>query len=360
MALQVPDNTPDRGQGVVPLSITLIVLTTFFTFFRVLSKFLAHQAWWWDDLFALIALPLQLVTLSLSFVWRNIGLGYHEDAVATLNPEYITAGVRYLYISTFLFGGSICAPKISAVFFYARVFRSTNRSFRIHLWIVGGLTSGWLLAGWIAAILECRPVAKVWNPTLPGTCIALYPWYLSTAILSSMIDLYILFLPIPMIWGLQASVRRRIYLLAAFMLAYSVIVVSLGRLAAVVHVLPSMSKDITWKFMGYFYWTTLEGSISIISINVPSCIALVQALRQRRRTSVGTKPTSLPTPSSGVRKAASFRVMSWQREPTTRGSVDGLVSDTQACETEYEFRQDMDISLGEILIQTDIRVSSNM
>ncbi|PYI10691.1 hypothetical protein BO78DRAFT_359851 [Aspergillus sclerotiicarbonarius CBS 121057] len=364
MALQLPDGTPDRGQSVVPLSIVLLLLTTLFTAFRVLGKFITRQAWWWDDLFALIAWSLEIATLSLTFLWRNIGLGYHKETVATINPEYIVTGVRYIYVSTFIFDGSICTPKISAVLFYARIFRSTNRSFRIHLWIVGGLTSGWLLAGWIATILECRPIAKVWNPSLPGTCIAQLPWYLSTAILSSMIDLYILFLPIPMIWGLQASLRRRIYLLAAFMLAYSVVVVSLGRLASIVHVLPTMAEDITWGFMGYFYWTILEGSISVISINVPSCIALVRALRHRGGASVGsdtdegsTKPTGRPNSSSGVRKDVSARVMSWQRGTTTRGSVDKLVSDAQVRQTEYAYLRDVDIPLGEIRIQTDIRVS---
>jgi hypothetical protein len=59
---------------------------------------------------------------------------------------------------------------------------------------------------------------------LPGTCIDTYSWYLATAILSSVIDLYILLLPVRLIWTLRVSLRRRIYVLITFFMAYSVIV----------------------------------------------------------------------------------------------------------------------------------------
>jgi hypothetical protein len=227
---------------VVILCIIIIALTTLVTIVRIISKFVTRQYWWWDDLFAVLALVqypdlflsfytnsysaqlFELVLLSLILVWRNYGLGYHADVVAANDPRHLIRGAQYLYIAIFFFDGSVCLPKLSALFFYARIFGANDRTFKTHLYIAGILATSWLLSAWISTLLECRPLAKVWLPMLPGTCIDTYSWYLATAILSSVIDLYILLLPVRLIWTLRVSLRRRIYVLITFFMAYSVIV----------------------------------------------------------------------------------------------------------------------------------------
>ncbi|RDH19786.1 hypothetical protein M747DRAFT_306058 [Aspergillus niger ATCC 13496] len=359
MALDIPKDTPDCGEGILITSIFLIILIIIFTVLRVVSKFVTHQDWWWDDFFALLALPFELIVLSLVVAWRQIGLGYHMEVVAAINPEYLLTGARYLYVAIFFFDGSVCLPKISALFFYARIFRTNNRTFRIHLWIVGGLTSTWLLAAWISTGLECQPIAKAWNTVLPGTCIAQFQWYLSTAALSCMIDFYILFLPIPMIWGLQASLKRRVYLLIAFMMAYSVVVLSLGRLVAVIQFIPIMNQDLTWHFVKYGYWSILEGSISIISISVPSCLALAKALRNTSDPKIyldsnkaSTNSPSYISSHFGEQKDT----VSWQNGHSGCGSVDKLVSDIHVSPGEYGHHRNLDIPLGAVRIETDIEI----
>lgn len=174
-----------------------------------------------------------------------------------------------------------------------------------------------------------------------------------------MIDFYILFLPVPMIWGLQASVKRRIYLLVSFMMAYSVVVLSLGRLVAVVQLTPVMNQDLTWNFVPYAYWTVLEGSISVISISVPSCIALVKALRDRPRSTVGSgskgvcaKPINYMSLHPGARK----RVNLWQKGHASSDSTDKLISDTHVSPGEYGHRRDTYTPLM-VHVETDIDVS---
>lgn len=56
MALDIPKDTPDCGEGILITSIFLIILIIIFTVLRVVSKFVTHQDWWWDDFFALLAL----------------------------------------------------------------------------------------------------------------------------------------------------------------------------------------------------------------------------------------------------------------------------------------------------------------
>ncbi|KAL4867225.1 hypothetical protein BDV12DRAFT_198435 [Aspergillus spectabilis] len=92
------------------------------------------------------------------------------------DTENLTTGAKYLYIATFFFDGTICFPKLSALFFYTRIFQDHSYVFTIHLWIAGALTT---------TLYECRPLAKAWKSTLPGPCIDTYTWCLATAILPS-------------------------------------------------------------------------------------------------------------------------------------------------------------------------------
>ncbi|KAI2464935.1 hypothetical protein F4781DRAFT_50480 [Annulohypoxylon bovei var. microspora] len=278
MALDVPAGTPDRGPGLVVMCVVLVVLVTIATITRIASKFFVKQRWWWDDFFALISLPIQLTLLGLILHWTTFGLGLHAAVVAANNPAYLVQGAKYLYIAIFFFDCSISFPKLSAIFFYARVFRSNNRNFGINLWVAGSLVVCWLTSALISTIFQCSPIEKAWDSTLPGTCINTFAWYLSTATLSVSIDLYILLLPVPMIWALKLSLKRRIYLLAAFFLAYSVIVLSVGRLISTIHLIPDLAQDLTWNLPSYLYWACLEGGVSLVSISVPNTFGLVKTL----------------------------------------------------------------------------------
>ncbi|RAH70496.1 uncharacterized protein BO66DRAFT_290302, partial [Aspergillus aculeatinus CBS 121060] len=254
------------------LNIVFIVLTTLSTIVRITSKSISeHPQWWWDDHFAILSLLSEVPYLSLIILWLRIGLRY-----------YPSVGFPYLFTSLFFFTGAICFTKLSAIFFYARVFGLNNRVFRILLWVAGSLVAGWLVSVWISTVFQCRPIAKAWDPTLPGTCFQLYPWYVSTASLSCLIDLYVLLLPVPLIIRLKRSLRRRLVVLITFFMAYSVVVMSIIRLVVIAQGDPCGSAKLICATMEYAHWAVLESAISVISINVPSGIALARAVLKRR------------------------------------------------------------------------------
>ncbi|OJK03452.1 hypothetical protein ASPACDRAFT_111251 [Aspergillus aculeatus ATCC 16872] len=123
------------------LNIVFIVLTALSTIVRIASKSIAeHSQWWWDDHFAILSLVwassiwyntdqliyyaqlFEVPYLSLLILWLRIGLRY-----------YPSVGFPYLFSSLFFFNGAICFTKLSAIFFYARVFGLNNRVFRLLL-----------------------------------------------------------------------------------------------------------------------------------------------------------------------------------------------------------------------------------
>ncbi|KAI1826123.1 hypothetical protein F4861DRAFT_537481 [Xylaria intraflava] len=365
MALDVPAGTPDRGPGLVALCIFLMVLVILAIVGRIASKFIVRQYWWWDDLFALLSLPVQLALLTLILVWRNYGLGLHAEVVAAHNPLFLITGGKILYVAIFFFDTSISFPKLSAIFFYTRVFSSNNTRFRINLWVVGSIVSGWIFSAIISTIFQCTPIPRAWNPTLPGTCINTYPWYLATASISVVVDFYILLLPVPEIWALKTSLRRRVYLLAAFFLAYSVIVISIGRLISTVNIIPTASEDLTWNFPRYLYWACLEGSISLVSVCVPNLIGLVKALMYSRKTLNSTSGGDNLNKGTGSRIQSGLQ-RSLSTKAADRDGFERLVStdDTFSFKTSGPPRRSalMDqnraaIPLDKIHVQTQISIS---
>ena len=64
--------------------------------------------------------------------------------------------------------------------------------------------------------LICRPLAKNWNPLLPGTCGDSIKSVLATSIINVTIDLIIIILPMPVLWGLQMALKRKVQLSVIF------------------------------------------------------------------------------------------------------------------------------------------------
>lgn len=64
--------------------------------------------------------------------------------------------------------------------------------------------------------LPCRPFAKTWNPFLPGIGRSTPGPILAEAIINMLSDIAIISLPMPLVCGLQMTLRRKIILSATF------------------------------------------------------------------------------------------------------------------------------------------------
>ena len=70
---------------------------------------------------------------------------------------------------------------------------------------------GLFLAVLFVDIFQCRPVAYVYDTSIPGgQCIDQGGFYVSTAALNLFTDCVVLSIPIIITWGLQMPLRRKI------------------------------------------------------------------------------------------------------------------------------------------------------
>lgn len=70
----------------------------------------------------------------------------------------------------------------------------------------------------ISDFLTCRPLAKYWNPLRPGICENPIESAIALSSCNVAIDLIIVLLPMPLVWGLHMATRRKVELTIVFAL----------------------------------------------------------------------------------------------------------------------------------------------
>lgn len=75
---------------------------------------------------------------------------------------------------------------------------------------VGGVTAS------IITMLQCMPVAKAWNVSLPGECFDQYSIIEGVVIFNLVTNIITILLPMPIIWSLQMPLRQRVLVLGIF------------------------------------------------------------------------------------------------------------------------------------------------
>lgn len=105
---------------------------------------------------------------------------------------------------------AVSLPKLSMLVLYHRIFVGRKEK-----WIIWGLIIAqacWAVGGLISSVLMCHPLSIFWtvaNPKGTGACIDITNFYKYGAIPNMVTDIFITFLPVPAIWGLNVSGKTR-------------------------------------------------------------------------------------------------------------------------------------------------------
>ena len=154
---------------------------------------------------------------ALKLQWISYGYGHHASQ---LSLAVLNQGLKYLYGVLVIYSISVALPKYSALFFYARMFKTSSWGLKLTLWAAGFFITMWVLCIGIIAVFQCKPVNKAWTPSSSGQCLDYYRWFLSATISDVIIDFLIVILPFPVIWNLKTKTSRKVILTTIFSLAY--------------------------------------------------------------------------------------------------------------------------------------------
>lgn len=147
----------------------------------------------------------------------DLGLGLH---VQVIPPENLKPFLKLLWVVYYIFDTGTAVSKSSALFFYARVFGSTNSRFRYALWLVHAMNVIWLVTILLDVTFMCTPIAKAWDTALEGHCLNTGRFWMGSGITSLIIDIIILVMPLPMLWKLHMKTIRKIQILGVFICGY--------------------------------------------------------------------------------------------------------------------------------------------
>lgn len=147
----------------------------------------------------------------------DLGLGLHIQAIPTENIEKF---LKLLWIIYYVFDTGTAVGKMSALFFYARIFSVNNSKFKYALWVVHAMTAAWLVGILLSVTFMCDPVPRAWETSLPGHCLNTGKLWIGSGVTSLLIDIIILVMPLPMLWNLQMKVTRRILITGVFICGY--------------------------------------------------------------------------------------------------------------------------------------------
>ena len=123
-------------------------------------------------------------------------------------------------IATYFYVLGTMMAKFSLLLFMYRIFK-VNVEFRIVSWILGVILVIWSITTFLLQMFSCRPIRAAWDLHLfldPRTRCSpnAYDFLVAHGFCNIITDFGLLLLPIPMIWGLQMTTKKRLGIGAVF------------------------------------------------------------------------------------------------------------------------------------------------
>ena len=153
------------------------------------------------------------------------------------------------------------------------------------LMVVSGL---YCITATLEIFLVCRPLAYFWNPLIRGgSCIDIMKSWFAVGLTNVLIDVLILALPLPVLWSLKMSTRRKFELSAIFSLGIFIIIISALRIKTLLEFDP---MNLSGSTGAIGLWSDLEPLLGILNCCLPVLQPIVAKFtRQKVWSKAGSK-----------------------------------------------------------------------
>ncbi|KAJ5291527.1 integral membrane protein [Penicillium angulare] len=155
----------------------------------------------------------------------------------------------------------------------------TTKGFRWSAYAVMVAVCLFFIASITTTLRLCRPIASNWNKSIPSQCGDEMTAELAAAAFNMALDVGIVFLPLPVIWGLQMDIQKKAAVMATFGLSLGIAAINLAR---IIQVLRCSLADFTYCTANSAILTVAEMAVGIMVASVPMFGAVVFPERRRR------------------------------------------------------------------------------
>ncbi|KAF7526685.1 hypothetical protein G7054_g10689 [Neopestalotiopsis clavispora] len=211
------------------------------------------------------------------------------------------------FMCEFFWVMAVSVTKLSILLLYRRLFAANRTRFRMWIDFLGFLVVAQIIANIVGNSTACRPVAYLWNRFDPGgaqgICFDRNAYSVAKGISNACLDIIVLATPIPSIWKLQVSAKRRLLISGMLLLGSLVCIASWIRVDWLYK--GTQTIDTTWVGGKTAMWSFIETSLGIISACLPVMRPLFLKLKSNYReyvlshkTSPGNSGASASNPAS--------------------------------------------------------------
>ncbi|RYP09458.1 hypothetical protein DL764_001283 [Monosporascus ibericus] len=303
--------------GLIAVSAIFPVVSAVSIFLRVAARRKSGQPLYTDDYWIIAS---WFLTFALSIlVWVYAG----KSGINYYDVDFLTgteASLQLVFISSCYVQFPLAAVKIAVLLFYKRIF--TTPIFRTCVWIVIGIVALWGLAFFFFVLLELDPVAFPlstarlrFNTTALG---------LAQVASSFVLDIIVLCLPLPVIWGLNMQTKRKVTVVLIFWLGAFCAVAAIVRTVllnqSIREVLFSVNHIASQSHQ--YVFMVLEPNCSILAACLPTYGPLVTGWRAPESLIRSVRSIfSLRSAGSGFSRPSLRKYLGSASNPPRSGSI---------------------------------------
>ncbi|KAI1110018.1 hypothetical protein F5Y14DRAFT_466145 [Nemania sp. NC0429] len=262
-------DSPPNGNALCVAIVTILLLIATLAYALAIYVKLVHiKRLYLEDYLAFAGFVLYVAQVYCGLsILVNFGLFVHQWNVRVRD----LAGIFYLvHIGSEFYAVCIVLLKSAIILSWLRIFDPLKTrgfffwSCHALLWTNVLLYTVIL----ITANITCKPFAKLWDKTLPGTCSDNNAFDVATATFNLLSDLLTLLLPQPVIWRLNLATKKKIGIAAIFAIGVSACVSAAYRLSASIDYLTRADK--TYGVAEIWLGTQAEIVCGFLVVYVPT------------------------------------------------------------------------------------------
>ncbi|GAP84325.1 putative integral membrane protein [Rosellinia necatrix] len=255
-----PDDT--RAPGLIAACAVALAVATTSVALRLLSRRLQRSPLRLvaSDQLAVAAWFFFVATCVLVSLSTRYGAGRHSVFVSDprlLIITYVVAENTYAVVVALL--------KLSVLSLYRSIFAHT-KWFCTLTWVMSGFVVALAAQTIISSDLQCIPLGRLWDLTLPGTCINYSLQALIAYIQNILIDIVLLTMPIPLVRKLHLDKRKKLGVILVFAAGASTCIVNTVQLVYIRQI--SGNADGSWTIVAPALLAVVECTTAFVATSV--------------------------------------------------------------------------------------------
>ncbi|KAI0131872.1 hypothetical protein BJ170DRAFT_611588 [Xylariales sp. AK1849] len=257
------------------VSIALCIISTATVFLRIWVRW-GNKAQGLDDYLMVVGWAIFIACATFTCMACYNGLGTPDDVImAASDPaQMIMNAYKYFFFFQVTYVWTL--PFIKASICVALLRITTARRYRYPLWTIMVISTGTAFAGFVGALMNCRPIAAGWDSSL-GTCDTTGTIQTLSEVISAaaiVTDWACAILPAFLIWGLNMKQKQKITLCG---------ILAVGVVASVSTIVRfpnlrfyAIPEDQLMHFGDVVLWTIVECGLGITAGSLPSLRPLLR------------------------------------------------------------------------------------